>query len=476
MSSARLGARVRGVRRKHGMSQAELASRLDISASYLNLIEHNKRKLTAPLLIALAQIFELDVARFATQEDEEGLRTGLLEAFSDPLFEEDDLTEPEIRELAQQLPSVARAILKLYQSFNHLRTTSADLSSVVNECGPGMGDPSHLPSEEVSAFLQRNRNHFPALEQAAEQLWREGRLRPDDVERGLRRVLEVDLGVEVRFVEREALGGALRAFDPHARRLSLRCHLPGRTLRFELAYVLGLLKAAEALDALRDDPRLTSETARALCRVALLNYFAGAVLMPYERILKAARETRYDAEVLAHRFGVGYEQICHRLTTLQRPGALGVPLHLMRVDIAGNISKRFSLSGIQFARFSGACPRWNVHAAFTRPRQIRTQLSEMPDGQRFFCWARTVQRGGPGYHASRTVYAIGLGCAVEHAGQVIYSDGVDLSGQAVQVGVTCRLCERMDCDQRAMPPLQHPLRIDENVRGLSFYAPVRNEG
>ncbi|MBU1432250.1 DUF2083 domain-containing protein, partial [Myxococcota bacterium] len=422
MVSDRLGARVRGLRRKHGMSQAELAQRLNISASYLNLIEHNKRKLTAPLLIGLAGLFELDVTQFAAQEDDEALRGALLEVFSDPLFEEDDLTEPEIRELSQQLPSVGRAILKLYQSFRHLQSTSADLSSVVNECGVG-GAPSHLPSEEVSAFLQRNRNHFPALEIAAERISREGGLRMDDLERGLLRCLEIGEGIEVRFVEPEALGGALRAFEPEAKRLTLRRHLPARVLRFELAYTLGLLKAGEAVLALCIDPRLTSETASALCRVALLNYLAGALLMPYAPFLAAARAARYDIEVLAHRFSVGYEQICHRLTTLSRPGALGIPLHLLRVDIAGNISKRLSLSGIQFARFSGVCPRWNVHAAFTRPREIRTQLSEMPDGQRFFCWARTVQRGGPGHHASRTVYAIGLGCRVEHASEVIYADG-----------------------------------------------------
>jgi predicted transcriptional regulator len=207
--------------------------------------------------------------------------------------------------------------------------------------------------------------------------------------------------------------------------------------------------------------------------VALANYFAGAVLMPYGPFLEAARSERYDVEVLCNRFRVAFEQICHRLTTLRRPGAEGVPFHMVRVDIAGNISKRFSASGLRFARFSGACPRWTVFEAFTTPGLVRTQLSQMPDGATYFWVARTVRKEGGRFHAPRSVLAIGLGCEVSHAKALVYADGVDLSarGAVVPVGVTCRLCERMDCEQRAFPPLQHPLQVNENVRGLSFYAP-----
>jgi predicted transcriptional regulator len=208
--------------------------------------------------------------------------------------------------------------------------------------------------------------------------------------------------------------------------------------------------------------------------VALANYFAAAVLMPYEPFIESARLERYDLELLGHRFRASFEQVAHRLTTLRRPGAEGVPFHMVRIDIAGNISKHFSASGLRFARFSGACPRWNVFTAFLTPGMIQTQLSQMPDGATYFWVARTVRKEGGGYHAPQTVHALALGCEVEYAKKLVYADGVDLGAReaVVPVGLTCRLCERMDCEQRAFPPLQHPLRVNENVRGVSFYAPV----
>jgi len=210
-----------------------------------------------------------------------------------------------------------------------------------------------------------------------------------------------------------------------------------------------------------------------LAKVVLANYFAGAALMPYAAFLEGAQHERYDVELLGHRFGTGFEQICHRLTTLRRPNAEGVPFHMIRVDLAGNISKRFSASGIRFARFSGACPRWNVFSAFQQPGRIRVQISVMGDGQVFFCMARTVPKGRAGYHAPHTVQAVGLGCGIEHARQLVYSDGVDLDHLegAIQVGVTCRLCERQDCEQRVLPSLRTRMAVDENVRAISLFQP-----
>jgi predicted transcriptional regulator len=196
--------------------------------------------------------------------------------------------------------------------------------------------------------------------------------------------------------------------------------------------------------------------------------------MPYESFLEAARSERYDIVILSNRFRTSFEQVCHRLTTLHRPGAEGVPFHFVRIDVAGNISKRFSATGFRFARFSGACPRWNVFAAFLTPGMIRTQLSQMPDGSMYFWVARTIRKDAAGYRAPHTVFAVGIGCDVRDARKLVYADGVNVESRetAVPVGVTCRLCDRMDCEQRAFPSLQHPLKLDEHVRGISFYAPV----
>jgi predicted transcriptional regulator len=240
----------------------------------------------------------------------------------------------------------------------------------------------------------------------------------------------------------------------------------------QLAYQIGLLTQGEALDRLTANPILTSEESRSLARAALANYFAAAVLMPYVPFLQAAREQRYDIDVIGRRFGAGFEQVAHRLTALQRPGASGVPFHMIRIDVAGNISKRFSASGIPIARFSGACPRWNIFASFSTPGMIRIQLSRMPGGDTYFCIARTVHADSHGFHAPPRVHALGLGCPAARARELVYSDGLDLDNAeaAVPVGVTCRLCERTDCEQRAFPSLRHPLRIDENVRGVTLYA------
>ncbi len=364
-------------------------------------------------------------------------------------------------------------MLSLYHAYRDVREAVDTLTSRLSDGElPGI-DGTRLPTEEVSDLLQRHMNYFPELEEGAEALWRDALLSGDDLYQSLARTLERH-GVRVEIATSPAMGGALRRYDPERRVLFLSEVLRRGSRNFQLAYQIGLQTQKEALERITRDPHLTTDSSRALGRVALCNYFAGAVLMPYQRFLEAAQSERYDIELLGHRFRASFEQTCHRLTTLRRPRAEGVPFHMVRVDIAGNISKRFSASGLRFARFSGACPRWNVFAAFTTPGLIRTQLSQMPDGVRHFWVARTVRKEGGGYHAPHTVLALAMGCEVSHARQLVYADGVDLESReaVVPVGPTCRLCDRMDCEQRALPSLQHPLKVNENVRGVSFFAPV----
>jgi hypothetical protein len=267
---------------------------------------------------------------------------------------------------------------------------------------------------------------------------------------------------------------AVRRFDPEGRRLFVSEVLPPRSRNFQLAHQIGLLTLAPVFEEIVRSSHLTTTDSVTLCRVALANYFAGAVLMPYERFRESAEAVRYDVELLGHRFRTSFEQVCHRLTTLQRPGLEGVPFHLIRVDIAGNISKRFSASGIRFARFSGACPRWNVHKAFMTPQTVRTQVSQMPDGTTYFSVARTIRKARAGYGSPHTLLAIELGCELKHARRLVYADGVDLESPeaTVPIGVTCRLCERLECGQRAFPSIANRLSINENVRNVSFYAPA----
>lgn len=464
--SPRLGAKVKQLRRREGLTQQQLSDRLGVSPAYLNLIENNRRPLPAHLLIQLAQAFKLDLATFSG-DDEGQLGSDLLEVFGDPLFDVAELTTADTRELAAAQPALARAVIALYRAYQGARGSSGGGALPVEGIG------TEVPSEEVSDLLQRHMNYFPDLEELAESVRKEGRIADDDLTRGLVRYLEDRHGVTVEVV-RAALGQrVLRSFDPRHKHLALSELLPPRSRNFQLAVQICLLVGKDFIERIVKDSILTSDEARSLMRVALANYFAGAMLMPYEPFLEAAEKLRYDIELLGHRFRTSFEQVCHRVTTLRKPGNLGVPFHLIRVDIAGNISKRFSGSGIRFARFAGACPRWNVFTAFLTPGMIKTQVSEMPDGSRYFCISSTVKKSSVGYGQQHSPLALGLGCSIEHAKKLVYADGVALD-HAMQVGVTCRMCERIDCTERAFPAVHAPLHVDENVRGISFYAnPLR---
>ncbi|WP_348980451.1 short-chain fatty acyl-CoA regulator family protein [Polyangium sp. 15x6] len=470
-----LGGKVRALRRRENMTQGQLAERLGISPSYLNLIENNRRPLTAPMLIKLAQLFELDLSTFGTGGDA-SIVSDLREAFGDPLFDNHGVTTGDLKELAGSSPALAKAVLALYRAYRDTRESAETLSERL-EGGEGVAgvEPTRLPTEEVSDLLQRHMNHFPTLEDAADEVRARGRLESDDVYRSLVRYLDQEHGVEVRLLHVADERKAMRRYDREGRRLSLSELLPPRSRRFQLAHQIGLLSASDTIDKLLEgESGLSTPESRALARVALANYFAAALLMPYVPFHGAARAERYDIELLAHRFGTSFEQVCHRLTTLRKPGAEGVPFHFLRIDIAGNISKRFSGSGIRFARFNGACPRWAVHTAFLTPGMIRVQLSRMTDGTKYFCVARTVRNDRGGYHAPHSMLSVSIGCEARFARELVYSDGVDVeSNEAlVPVGVTCRLCEHHDCEQRVFPPMQHPLRIDENMRGVSFFGPT----
>jgi predicted transcriptional regulator/DNA-binding XRE family transcriptional regulator len=469
----RLGAKVRALRRRENLSQVRMAERLGISASYLNLIESNRRPLPAALLIKLAQLFGVDLHTFGGDDDAR-LVNDLMEAFSDPLFDAYRLTSVDLRELAVNSPQVARATIALYSSYKVQRDTSDELASrLEGEEGAGL-DRSRLPSEEVNDLIQKHMNYFPELEEAAEDLWKRAKLDAEELYPGLIRCLDKQHGVHVRMARGGAERGVLRRYDVDKKLLVLSELLPTRARTFQLAHQLALLTQRPAIERILADSPLTTDESRGLARVALANYFAGALIMPYAPFLEACRQERYDIDVIGRRFRVGFEQACHRFTTLRRPGAEGVPFHMIRIDVAGNISKRFSASGIRFARFSGACPRWNIFAAFMTPGMIRIQVSRFPDGATYFCLARTILKDSGGYHAQQPVQSIGLGCGIEHAREVVYSDGVDLENTevATPVGVTCRICERSDCEQRAFPSIRHSLQVDENVRGVSLYAPV----
>jgi predicted transcriptional regulator/DNA-binding XRE family transcriptional regulator len=473
-ANIRLGSKVRALRRREQLTQTQLAAKMDISPSYLNLIEHNQRPLPGHLLVKLAQILHVDLAAFA-DDSHARLADSLQEVFADPLLEEHAVTTNDVRELAES-PAASRAIIALFHAYKASAQSTRDLSSQLYDGGVLHGiDPLHLPSEEASDVIQENLNYFPELESAAEEVTRRAALDRADMYRSIVAHLRDRHRIEVVLVPVSRDRGFIRRYDPQSRTLHLSEVLPPWSRQFQAAHQLGLIEANSAIESIvaRSQKSLNTAESVKLCRVALANYFAGALLMPYDAFFRIAEDVRYDIELLQHHYTASWEQVCHRLTTLRKPGMSGVSFHFVRVDIAGNISKRFSGTGIRFARFSGSCPRWDVHAAFLTPGRIRTQFSKMPDGTAYFCVARTIRKSF-GYASGDALMAVGIGCPVKDARKLVYADGYDLDNldAAVPIGTTCRLCERADCEQRAFPPMQHGLEVDENVRGRSFYAPT----
>jgi predicted transcriptional regulator/transcriptional regulator with XRE-family HTH domain len=467
--SLRVGGKLRKLRQERRLSQVQMAELIGISPSYLNLLESNQRPVTARILIQFAKQFQVDLSHLAADSTEQ-ITTELMELFADPLFETAEVKASDVRDLATTLPSVAKAVIDLYSAWRqHAGARSVQA---------GTDEPaSGVASEEVMDFIQHANNHFPSLEEAAERFWTEQGLSLHNLQQNLAEALAQRFAVSVEIAP--FLPGAqtlLRAYDPISRRLILSELLPLPSRTFQMAHQIAYLVARNELDRLAGAGKFTSPEADALAKSALANYFAAAVMMPYETFRKAAQGTRYDIDVLQARFGASFEQVRHRLTTLRRPGAEGIPFHLVRVDVAGNISKRFSASGIHIARFGAACPRWNVYDAFGTPGMLRLQVSRMPDGATFFCMARTVRPAGRsavrlGLSQRTSQLAIGIGCHVRHARDIGYSDGLHLEDAQIitPIGVSCRACPRADCTDRAFPWAGQRLQIDENKRGLSAY-------
>jgi predicted transcriptional regulator/transcriptional regulator with XRE-family HTH domain len=456
MARALIGRTVRRLRIEQRLSQQALAVRLGISASYLNLIEHDQRAVTASLLIKLGETLRVDLATLSGSGERQ-LEVGLREAFADPLLSADAVPEAEVAELAATAPNAARAVLALYRAWR-----------VAREDAGGIALPSGrrvlLPNEEARDFFDDRANHFAPLETAAEAIAGELRAAPAEMNHAIAERLRREHGLTVTV---QKLEGALRRYDPATRVLALAETLPRESRGFHMAFQLALLEAREAAEAIVADAAPSSPEAAMLIRVGLLNYVAGALLMPYAAYADAARALRHDMEALAARFGVSFEQACHRLSTLQRQGGRGVPFFFLRVDPAGNVSKRFSAAGFPFARYGGSCPRWVVHTAFAQPGQVQVQVAELPDGAAYLCFARTVTRPARGWGDPRPVHVVAMGCSLTNAEDVAYADGIDLEHAKVGIGLSCRLCDRPDCRSRAFPPLEHRLALDPNSAGVT---------
>ncbi len=466
-----LGHKLRRLREQRGLTQASLARALELSPSYLNQLENNQRPMTLPVLLRVSALFEVELTSFV--EDEEArLLADLREALGDPLFAGAALTTAELRNAVTSSPELARRVLALHQAYQKLHEQVQSLADTLSspDAPDDVAGPQ-FPYEEVRDYFHYCNNYVGALDEAAERLWETEGFRPGDLDRDLAAYLKRRHDVRVRVVPDAGDGTAMRRHDADTGTLSLSALLNGPSRTFNMAHQVALLGFGDVIERLVADAHFSSEDARSICRVGLANYFAGALVLPYRAFAAEARALRHDIEQLQSRFGASFEQVCHRLSTLQRPGARGVPFYFVRVDMAGNITKRHSATRFHFARFGGACPLWNVHEAFAQPGKILVQFARMPDNATYVCIARTVTKRGGAYRRPSRQFAVGLGCEASHAGELVYAAGIDLAetDAAQPIGVNCRICERMDCQQRAFPPIGSKLSVDAHHRSFVPY-------
>lgn len=450
------GVTLRETRARLGLTQRSFSEKLGISLPYLNQMENNHRPVSAAVVLALASEFGFDVTELSTG-DAERMVTDMREALADPVFA--DATPPlaDLRLTASNAPALARAFLALHRAY---RQTHERLASLDEALGREDATLRASPWEEVRDFFHYCDNYIDAVDRAAERFAASA---ADPVE-AARAALQTR-GITLAHTD----AAPLRSYDAGALTLTLSTRAPTATQRFQLLHQVALLTQNDLLEATLDLARFQSDAARAIAKIGMANYWAGAALLPYRPFLAAAQEMRHDLERLADRFGASIEQVAHRLSTLQRPGSKGIPFFFVRVDQAGTITKRHSATRLQFARFGGACPLWNVHAAFETPGRFLRQLAETPDGVRYLCLAREVSKPGGSFHAKVRRFAIGLGCEVSHARELVYADNLDLSRGFEPIGISCRICERTDCHQRSVPPLERRLRVDPDRRGLLPY-------
>lgn len=447
-----VGPSLRRLRRERGLTQSDMASDLDVSASYIALLERNHRPLSAEMLVRIAQTYKIDIAGLtggAGGDDAARLQSVL----KDPLFADIDLPSLESADVATNYPGVTEAILRLYTAYQEEHHALADRGAEA-----GDSEDAYDPVGESRRFLAARRNSFPGLDTAAERL-AEVVAAHDNIPGYLR--ARHDL--RVRRLPSRVMVGSTRRLDRHRKEILLDDELDAASQTFQLALQLAYLELGEAIDEALSEGSFATESGERLTRRALGGYAAAALMMPYTAFARAVEVRRYDVEALSRQFGASFEQTAHRLTTLQKPGEERVPFFFIRVDPAGNVSKRLDGAGFPFARHGGGCPLWSVHQAFKTPREIVIQWLELPDGQRFFSIARTVTAGGGGFGKPRVERAIALGCAEEHAGKLIYTQDRPNFGpdNATPIGVTCRLCHRADCTARSEPPIGRQILPDD---------------
>ncbi len=443
-----------------------------------------------PLLWKALSHFNVEMEPFMASLGERRAPDVLAKLLDEPLLRSVGLTDEDLVDFSGE-PKRTATLVALFNLYKNTRTQldhvmaelrSSELKGAAAGGGGGDGRLGYSPFDEITDFLQAHKNHFGELEEEAARIRVDHKLSrrilSDELVKILRaRKVRVDF-VEPRKGSRSSPGSSVvRKYDPHKRKLTLSTSLLEQPLKFQLAATIGL----RVLDESRLDERLASafkpkhaETER-LIKIHLANYFAGALLLPYREFIDEVERTRYDVELLSNLFEMSYEAVAHRVCNLADPKRPGLPMHFVRCDVAGNISKRYSATGLRFPAGSGSCAKWAVHNAFLNPSVITRQYSVFPDGAAYFCFAKIAVQPQQGSLVRGSIYSIGLGTHADAAKHLVYAQDmpfVDPQRIGIPVGVSCRFCERTDCNQRAASSYKFAFNVDEYTKKDNFFSPL----
>lgn len=479
-TNAAMGQRLRELRLRRGLQQSEVARRLKISPAYLSLIEKGKRVVQLPLLFQALELYDVAVEDFMGSLGERRVDDGLAKLLDEPLLRSLNLSEEDLASISAE-PRMVATITALFNLYKNTRSQLDHVMASIAQRERQADEDSvrfdYSPYDEVTDFLEQNDNWFEALEERAQQFRRDGafgrRVTSDDLERGL---LE-QVAVRVHRIPEPADSSVIRTWNAEERLLTVSNDLFEQRLKFQLAHTiaLGLFDEEKLHMPILEGYSGQHAETRKLIKIHLANYFAGALLLPYPEFYREVMSTRYDVELLAQLFESSYETVAHRMCNLSDPRRRGVPMHFLRVDVAGNISKRYAGDGIRFPHQGGSCPKMAVHLAFLTPSVIAKQYSAFPDGSTYLCFAKIVSEPLQGSLVKGTTYSIGLGTHADNAKYFAYADDIpfaDPKKMVVPVGTTCRFCERTDCNMRSAPSYKFAFRVDEYTKKDNFFSPL----
>ena len=465
----KIGPMIKAFRRQLGLQANKFAEQINISPSYLNLIESGKRNIDGDLLIKISKELRVEVSDL-TSKAEINLENNISELLDDQLFDDLDILGPEVKDLVNTNPKIAKALIKLGDNF---KQKDHEMINKVESLSGKIIDSrkASFPGEVISDFLQEKKNYFPKLEDFANKIFEKVQKNNRTRYIALCEFLKSEYSILVKDVIPEDGKPFSKIFNKGKKELLLSDYNSLETKKLHAAAQIAQEGATDIINDYLSEFKFPSEESKSLTQIALLNYCGAAILMPYRLFHSECKKLKYDLELLQNTFATSFEQVAHRVTCLQDPKLPGIPFHMLRVDIAGNISKRFSLSGIEIPRYGGACPRWNVYSAFTRPGVIQAAVSKMTNGEKYVCIARTVEKGVGRFGQSKSILSIGLGCEAKYAKEFVYTENLSLEDKKTEIpiGVSCRTCDRLDCSQRAFPPLHKKFDVDINARGVSVY-------